>query len=279
MADAYNIRTMEPNEVAFAVDLAAKEGWNPGIHDAACFYAADPGGYFICELENRPIGCVSAVAYGQSFGFIGLYIVVPDMRGKGFGMKLWNKAMARLEGRNIGLDSVLVQQDNYRKSGFRRAYKNMRRQTTAKGGPHPSALPLDRFRFEEVAAYDRLYFPEQRDDFLKAWLAQSDSAAFGLDRGGSLAGYGVIRKCGLGWKIGPLFADDSSGAQELFNALTSTVVGRTVFLDVPEPNSEAFALSEKNSMTTVFETARMYTGPDPDITVNGIFGVTTFELG
>jgi len=32
-------------------------------------------------------------------------------------------------------------------------------------------------------------------------------------------------------------------------------------------------------MTKVFETARMYTGPLPEIDLEGMFGVTTFELG
>ena len=32
-------------------------------------------------------------------------------------------------------------------------------------------------------------------------------------------------------------------------------------------------------LTPVFETARMYTGPDPEIELAKQFGVTTFELG
>jgi hypothetical protein len=32
-------------------------------------------------------------------------------------------------------------------------------------------------------------------------------------------------------------------------------------------------------MKRVFETARMYTGPDPRIELNKVFGVTSFELG
>lgn len=35
------VRTMRREELAFAVDLAAREGWNPGVHDAECFFAAD----------------------------------------------------------------------------------------------------------------------------------------------------------------------------------------------------------------------------------------------
>jgi hypothetical protein len=33
---------MTQPELRIAVDWAADEGWNPGLNDAACFYAADP---------------------------------------------------------------------------------------------------------------------------------------------------------------------------------------------------------------------------------------------
>lgn len=33
-----NIRNMTRNEVDLAIEWAAKEGWNPGIHDADCLW-------------------------------------------------------------------------------------------------------------------------------------------------------------------------------------------------------------------------------------------------
>jgi ribosomal protein S18 acetylase RimI-like enzyme len=114
----YEVRTMTRAEVDLAVDWAALEGWNPGLHDADCFYETDPNGFFIGMLNDEPIGYVSAVSYGESYGFIGFYVVKPDYRKQGFGIPLWNKAMEHLSGRNIGLDGVVAQQDNYKKSGF-----------------------------------------------------------------------------------------------------------------------------------------------------------------
>jgi len=52
-----------------------------------------------------------------------------------------------------------------------------------------------------------------------------------------------------------------------------------VIIDVPEPNRAAFTLVERLSFTPAFETARMYTGPAPDIDRDRLFGVTSFELG
>jgi Acetyltransferase (GNAT) domain len=52
-----------------------------------------------------------------------------------------------------------------------------------------------------------------------------------------------------------------------------------VILDVPEPNQTAMRLAERVGFAQVFETARMYAGPAPDLDVNRIYGVTSFELG
>lgn len=49
-----------------AVDWAAEEGWNPGLPDADCYYAADPQGFFIGFLGADPIATISAVRYNQT---------------------------------------------------------------------------------------------------------------------------------------------------------------------------------------------------------------------
>ncbi len=124
--DPYIIRTMERSEVDFAVGLAANEGWNPGLYDADCFFKTDPNGFFIGLLDGEPIGCISGISYNGGFGFIGFYIVIPERRGQGYGIKLWNTALAYLKGHNVGLDGVVAQQSNYKKSGFALAYRNIR---------------------------------------------------------------------------------------------------------------------------------------------------------
>src|SRR5258705_10063353 len=121
-----SIRTMRPDEISIAVDWAAAEGWNPGLADDACFAAADPEGFFIGELEGAPAATISCVNYGTSFAFLGFYIVRADLRGRGYGLRIWNAAIAHAGPRVIGLDGVVAQQENYRKSGFQLAYANVR---------------------------------------------------------------------------------------------------------------------------------------------------------
>jgi ribosomal protein S18 acetylase RimI-like enzyme len=277
------VRTMSAEDVALAVEWAAQEGWNPGLHDAACFRAADPHGFFIGEWRGEPVACLSAVAYGEDFGFIGLYIVKQAFRGRGFGMRVWQHGMNYLRNRNIGLDGVVAQQANYKKSGFQLAYRNIRfqgvAQETAQGEHYADVLNASALPFESLSDYDRQCFPAARERFLAAWLAQPGAMARVVVRDGHVVGYGVLRRCLTGYKIGPLFADNDEIAGRLFSALTSSIAGEVFFFDVPEINVDAVALAERHGMTSVFETARMYAEEPPAITMERVFGVTSFELG
>lgn len=133
----FNIRHMYREELQWAVDMAANEGWNPGLHDAEPFYAQDPDGFLVGLLGDKIIGCISAVSYEGTFGFIGFYIIHPDYRGKGYGIQLWKAAMKRLKGHLIGLDGVFEQQDNYSKSGFTFQYSNIRLNIKIPANPFP----------------------------------------------------------------------------------------------------------------------------------------------
>lgn len=267
-------------EIDLAIEWAAREGWNPGLHDAEAFHAADPAGFLVGLLDGIPVATLSAVRYGADFGFMGFYIVDPAHRGRGYGLQLWKSGLAHLAGRNIGLDGVLAQQENYQKSGFKLAYRNIRfegkaigQASSASGVTDASTLP-----FELLETYDRRFFPADRTMFLQRWLSQPDARVLAIVGEGQIKGYGMIRPCRSGYKIGPLLADDDALASTLFESLRHGLDG-PVFLDVPEVNPAAIALAEKNGMTAVFETARMYTGEAPRLPLEKVFGVTSFELG
>jgi hypothetical protein len=279
---SFRIATMTRADVDFAVALAADEGWNPGLHDAEAFQAADPDGFLVGTLDGRPIACISAVSYERRFGFIGLYIVVPDCRGKGYGIALWRAGMERLAGHNVGLDGVEAQQDNYRRSGFRLAYRNIRFELAARPVAQPDSqiVGADHVPFGQLADYDRTVFPAGRHAFLRRWIAQPAGAALALVDKGRLRGYGVIRPCRKGSKIGPLFADDREAAERLFGALGRHAAdGQPIYLDVPEVNAAGMQLAQDYAMNEVFGTARMYTGEFPQVATHRVFGVMTFELG
>ncbi|GAU85088.1 GNAT family N-acetyltransferase [Bosea sp. BIWAKO-01] len=272
------IRKLEMPEVAQLMDWAADEGWNPGLNDAAAFRATDPEGFIGAFVDGEMVAGISAVAYGTSYGFIGLYICRHDMRGCGHGKAVWEAGMARLAGRTIGLDGVDEQFENYRRKGFAPAYRTIRF-----GGAF-SRLPVDSRMVNNVSpdlllhvmAFDRRVFPESRDTFLRHWLMPPHRACVATSDG-AVTGYGVMRKCRSGWKIGALSAIDHATAATLVQHLGSAVEG-DVYIDVPAARQRFIDMLVGAGLRPGFETTRMYLGR-PFPLAPELFGVTTLELG
>lgn len=233
-------------------------------------------------LDGQPIACISAVSYGSAFGFLGFYITKKEFRNQGYGIQVWNKAIQYLKTQNIGLDGVVEQQENYKKSGFKLAYNNARYQFNSRkfkiNDPKiKSALEVS---FDELNQYDNQFFPVDRKTFLRSWIKQPESVALVKVENNKIQGYGMIRKCRAGYKIGPLFADNYLIAADLFKLLVSSVIeNEPVFLDIPEISQNAVKLVNQYQMQKVFATARMYTKEFPQLPIERIFGITTFEVG
>lgn len=284
---ALEVRSVSRAEFSTAIDWAAAEGWNPGLNDLEPFHKVDPQGFLMGFVGDEPVSSISVVRYGESFGFLGFYIVRPEFRGKGYGMATWNAGLEHLQGRVVGLDGVVDQQDNYRKSGFVYHGRNVRYAgIPGPGAPPASGVTIRSVQMADMPAVtvlDRQAFPAPRASFLELWLVcPPDHQRHGLiaEKDGKIVGYGAIRRCREGWKVGPLIARDAAVASALFGKLCSLAApGETVILDVPESHGAAVGLAQSNGLEPVFETARMYLGEAPEIADHLVFGITTFELG
>ncbi len=273
-------------EVATIIDWAEGEGWNPSPYDAKAFFSADPKGFFISTMNDIPIGAISAVKWGSNFGFLGLYIVTPEYRSKGFGIQLWNHAMGYLSNHLIGLDGVVEQQYNYKKSGFIFAHNTIRFEGKAGDVSQfvhgENIIAYEKDRFGGVLHYDKGFFPASRKNFLANWLSiPKASVHVAFDEKGAVSGYVLARPCKRGYKIAPLFADNVPIARGLLHEVCAPLPkDAPVFLDVPEPNKNAQSLVTELGWREVFQTARMYTAsPPPDIQLQKSFGLTSFEIG
>lgn len=266
----------------FSIDLAAAEGWNPGLRDGDAFYAADPGGFLVGELDGRKVGCVSAVRYAGNYGFLGFFIVLPEFRGRGIGRQLWAAAEARLDGYVIGMDGVVAQQENYRRGGYTSYHRSIRYQNISGGERFESSVvvPAGQVEFDRIAAFDHRAFAAPRPEFLRVWLTMDNAVSLIAMQNEQVRAFGTIRECRKGWKIGPLFADELEMADIMYRSLCSrTEPGSEIFLDIPENNAAARELVKHYAMDSVFEVARMYNKPPLPTEDNLVFGVTSFELG
>ncbi|MGB5831101.1 MAG: GNAT family N-acetyltransferase [Thiohalocapsa sp.] len=283
------IRPMARAELDTLVDWAANEGWNPGLNDAEIFWDSDPAGFLAAELKGELIGGGSIVSYAGQFGFMGFFIMRPEHRGRGLGTQLWfhrrDLLISRLRAPAlIGMDGVFTMQEFYAHGGFVLSHRDLRFEgIAAEATPADSRadelVELSSVSSAELYCYDAAHFPAPRDRFLQAWITQPNSRALGVMQEGGLRGYGVIRPCRRGFKIGPLFAANGEIAETLFRGLCDFAPGEPIFLDVPGNNPQAMALAERHGLREVFGCARMYFGPAPVLPDQEIFGVTTFELG
>lgn len=282
MTKKFVIRKMTTTEVAIAIQWAKQEGWNPGLNDATCFYQADPNGFFIGLLNDEPIAMGSAVIYDEHFAFCGLYIVKKDFRDKGYGIELTNARLNYVGNRITGIDGVLNMVGKYEQHlSYVPAYKNCRYQldTPISTTVDSRIIELNKIPLNQLLTFDRKYFPAPRSNFLQVWINQPGGIALGFLEEEKLLGYGVARPCYEGFKIGPLFAKKKAIAQAIFSALCFKAQQGPFFLDIPLVNTSAIALVQENNMRSVFEAIRMYRNGTPKIDINGVYGITTFELG
>lgn len=283
MTTELTIRALSATEMETAVEWAAREGWNPGLHDAQAFRAADPEGFLGAFRGEEMLSCISAVRTGGDFGFIGFYIARPGARGQGAGFRVWQAGMARLAGRCVGLDGVVAQQDNYRKSGFTLAWNNARYSAEAPRIPQANTSAVTdaaAVPFTALLAFDAACFGVSRPEFLRAWIeAPGHRARVARGAGGAITGFAVLRPCRSGSKLGPLFAVGAATARALVADAAPHRAPGPLILDLPEPNAEAVALARAMGMEKGFETARMYTREPPPMVRANVFGLTSFELG
>ncbi len=201
-----SFRLMHASDAHFAVEMAALEGWEPGLNDAQVFFSAAPTGFFVGTIGDEQISCISAVRYRRT-AFIGFFVVKKQWRNMGYGMKTWQVGLDQVKDLTVGLDAVAAQVSKYKKSGFVSSHENFRYSSLASrlhacnvsDAPilNISDVPLD-----EVRAFDTEAFGDERTSFLDAWISQPGCVALVWHhKSGVLQGFVVARPTASTWKV------------------------------------------------------------------------------
>lgn len=285
---AAEVHRAGPDEVRILLDWAREEGWNPGLDDASLFRSVDPAGFFLSSQGQRPVAGISIVRHDHRNAFLGLYLCHPAYRGQGHGWSLWRSALATMGDYSIGLDGVVAQQENYRRSGFVLQYRNIRfagrataiRAALACDAGGMTCRPATEEDLPRLQSLDARVHGHERLQLVRQWsLAHPTRQTWLVESGDELLAHATLRRCVDGFKVGPLLASDEPIAARLMSVLAESAGDANLILDVPEPNDKAMALVAKAGMQPVFETARMVRGPAPEPCLPQLFGVTSFELG
>lgn len=278
----FHIRRMRREELDLAMEWAHHEGWNPGLYDASVFYQADPSGFWAGVDHEEIVTILSGVKYDDNFGFMGLHLTRPDRRGMGFEDEIWERVHEQMRPKVLGLHTSGDMRFYYEKTGYKTSCRHIRHEGVSRdyGQPDAHVVDVHHIPFDRLDRFDTETFASRRTRFLRSWISRPSTYGSGYLYDGDVKGYGIIRPCRVGWKIGPLFATSDQIADKLYQSLVSEVPpGEPVFLDVPESSAGGMKLADTHKMTPILESLRMYKNNDPHIPVERWFGVTSFELG
>ncbi len=278
------LRGFRPDDIAFIRSLVSEQGWNAGVHDAETFTEADPDAWIVAEIDEQPVGIVLATRWNASHGWIGLYLVHPEFRGLGIGLALFRAALARLAPGSVGLDGDSRQQANYRRSGFVDVHANTRWRGPARlwctRAENAEVVDACELPIEPLVVLDARAVGSPRSQLLRAWLAQPEARHVALLRDGHVSGLVTARPARQGWKIGPLYAPDASGAAALLAAAVQHLdPDDECWLDTPNPNDAATALMKGLSATGAPTSGRMVRGQGPVGDTSIVFGLLAHEVG
>ena len=216
---------------------------------------------------------------------MGFFIVKPEFRSNGIGRKLWYQRRDTLLSKlnkdaSIGMDGVIIMKPFYKKGGFEILFKDERYEKIGiEFKTHKNISSISDEDIESILTYDKQCFGFSRPQFMKPWLKLPDNKTFKYVENGNFNGFAIVRKANKGFKVCPLFAGNEMIAEELYKACLNLVVGEQLYMDIPVINKGAENIIKKYNATYVFECARMYYGKPPDIDIDKVFGITTFELG
>ncbi|QYZ71941.1 GNAT family N-acetyltransferase [Neotabrizicola shimadae] len=276
MRDDVRLRTATVDELGLILDWAAAEGWNPGLGDALPFHATDPDGFFLAEAEGRPVAAISVVNHDERHAFLGLYLCLPDWRGRGIGLALWHHALAHAGNRTVGLDGVAAQQANYAKSGFVLQGATTRLAGRLAGATDRAIRPVGPGDVDALVSLDAASGGVKRARFLSRWLEpETGRQSVMLAEGG---GFATIRACRSGAKIGPVIAPDADLAMRLVRAALAALPCDTVAIDLPATSAALRDRLQELDFAPVFQTARMSLGPPPQGD-GRVQAIATMELG
>lgn len=282
------VRPLTRDELDVVLSWAVDAGWNPGLHDADALWAADPDALWGVEVDGMLVGAGATVRRGSRAGGVGLLLVEPSHRSRGIGSLtfpfLVDGALSRLEaGAGLVLDCPESYQDFCERFGFvpvRRVARSTAVATLGRRGPYTGQLrALAQLPFDRVVAYDAKFSGGERPDFLRAWMTPKGGLGLGAYEAGWLIGMAILRPAHDGYRIGPFYAESRDIAEDLFVALSGTVVGQKLVLDVPLEDPDIVAFASSKGFTLAAQAVHMQLGQVVEGPREQVYGESTLEYG
>ena len=274
------LRPLTSADVPFGMRLAELAGWNQTPADWRRAVQLASEGAWAARIMGRDAGTITTCRFG-AVGWIGVLLVDPELRRRGVGRKLFERALEWLEShgvQSIRLDATPLGQPLYDQYGFQvdfelsryagAAYESVddaeRRLHTS--SPIVEVVDAEETQIAQIASLDQRFSNVNRTALIRAWLQARDSKCLVLphreeETSSCAAGYVACRAGRMAVQIGPCVADAPDAATLLLDAALHRCRGQSVFVDVPNVNRAAIARVCAAGLAPVRTLVRMTRGP------------------
>lgn len=281
-----------------AVRLSTSAGWNQVGDDWRRLIELWPGTCLAGRLAGGLVASATLAVYpasdaAGSMGWVGMVLVDPAHRGRGFGRAMM-EAVLEAGGRAgvglFGLDATDLGRPMYHRLGFRDAgsIERWTGRLRTREGPlvtHAAVRRLAPFEVHSLSPPDRQATGVDRTTLLRQLASESAvRTEVAIGPGGGLA-FGMRRPGRKSAQVGPLVGGSLDAACAVLDSLLQPALpeltGQEVVLDVPAGSPLRDALAERGFVVTRRLT-RMYRPPPSapaPLTGPGVFAACGLELG
>jgi GNAT superfamily N-acetyltransferase len=228
--------------------------------------------------DGRPQACVIVYKFSNPTGWLSFFVATESYRGYGIGRELFKAGMEYFQSLNteyIGLDSVAEQRGTYGRRGFvETGLVAICERPNAKEIPVADEAPIEGERIvdlkslslEELAKSDFAHSGLERSRLwtTEALFHRRDATGLAVvDQRNALIGWLLIRKCEVGYRFGPVYAERKGVASLLL---------RTAMQNIEDNDASLIAEtwhSNKDAVSTFEELGWKWTGSFHRMWYNG----------
>ncbi len=254
------VDALRPADLPEALALSSAAGWNQLAPDWSRLLELSPDGGFAGRLDGRLVATATSASPAPGLSWIGMVLVDECCRGRGFGSRLLERALAharQLAPEGVGLDATEFGRPLYLKLGFHDVAPVDRW-----SGPLRGSAPIRTPSIERVLDLDRAATGLDRGALLKHLAGETDVQFFEAD-----GGYALLRPGRVAFHLGPVIAPDAGSLSSLLDQVSASLEGSTVQADVPR-SAERTAVYAAHGLTVQRRLMRMTWGETRPLLLN-----------